>query len=72
MRSQKSAAATLQGLYGTDNGAGSFGGQRLQPAQMQLALTHAPAASGPTPTDVFKDSVNLNFSYTRVRSWRCA
>jgi len=38
---KRTAAANLEGLYGSDNGVGSVGGQGLRPAQMQLALTHA-------------------------------
>jgi hypothetical protein len=39
--SEWTATGDLQGLYGSDNGVSSVGGQGLQPAQMQLALEHA-------------------------------
>jgi hypothetical protein len=38
--SEWTAEATLKGLYGSDNGTSTVGGQGLQPAQMQLALKH--------------------------------
>jgi methionine-rich copper-binding protein CopC len=41
MFSEWTAEATVNGLYGSDNGISAIGGQGVQPAQMQLAIKHA-------------------------------
>ncbi len=38
--SEWSAEASVNGLYGTDNGTAAIAGQAVQPGQMQLALRH--------------------------------